>query len=832
MRYPLLPLLIALIGGIVVGDALDISTSVLLFLIFLPLVGLIWCLQKEYFRTGLLLICITVAAAGAFSIQKPAVFTNEKKHIVSLIQDQKMHIEGVVLEKQESFKPGISLTVRCVRAYQNGHYSPLTGKIRLSVVSDADFQPGDYIRFHARIRHISNFQNPGGFDYARHMKRRDVYACAHIARDSDIILLRRNASACPILDAFQSLRLSFKKMIINRTSSPSQEILLAMTLGESPIVGPAVRDVFAATGTSHILAVSGLHIGIVWACAFGLILWVLKRSEYLMLKWNIFKIAAAAAFGPVVFYAFIAGMGTPVLRATVLAGAVVAAHIAGRLRNLFNTLFLAALIILVIRPQALFDISFQLSFSAVFSILYLVPKLREFIPEGDPQTGSFLHSLLRRFFVFILVSASAIIGTLPVIAYYFNQVSIIALFANLLAVPLLGFVTLGLMMLFLATAGFWPALGGLFVEMASLFASICFTLLERISEIPWSSISIVRPHLFEIALFYLIVWLSIEWITSTTNKKKLVPKRKTFLIKISLAACVFVMAANCALCYLKPLYSKNLILTAIDVGQGSATLLELPGGLNMLIDGGGFHDGSFDMGRFVLAPYFFAKRIRKIDIVVLTHPHPDHLQGLIHITRHFGVREVWSNGINASNPLYLDWLKVISDLGIEHRTFSSESPLISIGNVKINFLWPDPRSILLFSGHPHDFENDASLVLKMVYGQTSILLTGDISHRVESAMIAAGTDLKSDLVLIPHHGSYHSSSEHFVRSVSGRFAIVSCGKNNIFRHPHPEVVSRYERSGYQVYRTDRDGALSFYISEDSKLRVSSWKKAPDVVSLP
>ncbi len=831
MRHPLTPLLAALIAGILAGEYANPPRLVLLLFALVPLFALPWCLRRRHIQGSVLLICITVAASGALHHQRnPDVF-KDQNHVVHLIGKGKVAVEGFVLDRRYKDTGTAVLTMRCLRIFADQRYRSLSGDIRLSVQSGAGFQEGDYIRFIGAIREISTFQNPGGFDYARHLARKGIYASAQASSPADIVLIRRVPSN-DLFGVIRAVRQQARETIVERSETPSRDILLAMALGESSAISPRVRDVFAATGAAHILAVSGLHVGIVWSCAFFLLLWILKRSEYLMLRWPVSKIAALGALLPVVLYAFITGMQTPVLRAMIAAAALVVALIAGRARHALNTLFLAALIILTIRPQALFEVSFQLSFAAVFSILYLVPRFQAYLPHPDDRSVGFRHRLLGRLSLFFLVSAAAMIGTMPILAYYFNRVSVVALLSNIIAVPLLGFATLGLMLIFLATSWLCPALAGGLIEAASFIAGWCFTLLEKLSYLPCSSVSIVRPNAAEIVIFYLIVWLFAKWIGSMSEEGKTLSRNRKRLIRWSFAACLVLLIADIGYWSVRPRLSKEMSITAIDVGQGASTLIEFPGGFNMLIDGGGFHDSSFDMGRFVIAPFLYAKRIRKIDVVVLTHPHPDHLQGLIYITRHFDVGQIWSNGMKSSDELYASWEKIISDQSIEHKIVSSGSLPVEIGKAVIFFLGPDPG--FGDSGLPpsHDEENDASVVMRIVFGQTAFLLPGDISSKVEARLVASVGDLKSDILLAPHHGSRYSSSQGFVQRVAGRLAIISCGNNNIFRHPHPEVLDRYEKHGYAIFRTDLNGAVRLRVSDEAIIGIDCFRQAASACASP
>jgi competence protein ComEC len=399
------------------------------------------------------------------------------------------------------------------------------------------------------------------------------------------------------------------------------------------------------------------------------------------------------------------------------------------------------------------------------------------------------------------VSAAATLGTLPIIVFYFNRVSTVTLIANLIAVPLLGMLALIPAMAFILTAPFSPGLAGFLIKASSFFTGIAVVIINRLAALSWSTFSFAKPNIAEIALFYLFLFLLIQMLALT------------------------LILADTAYLVLKDKYSTDIKITAIDVGQGAATLVQLPRGINMLIDGGGFPDSSFDMGRSVIAPFLYFKRIGKIDIVVLTHPHPDHLQGLIYILNNFDVQEVWCTGLKVYDDLYWLWEKTISDRKIKIKRLSLQSPQEFISGVRIQCLWPENKVVRSDQEASYDEANDSSLVMKIIYGNRSFLVTGDISTRIEDLLIASGQNLKSDLLFVPHHGSVHSSSMEFIRAVSCRFAIISAGKNNVFRHPHPDVLDRYRSAGVDIFRTDKDGAISVY-SDGKTITITPWLTKP------
>lgn len=762
---------------------------------------------------------------GVFDIQKQNYFIDDDRSIVKYIDKGKVTVEGIVIESPLSYTDKNILIVRCLRVIKDNSYIPVSGNIRLAVPEPITFQYGDFIRFHSTLKSIHNFNNPGGFDYEHYLNLQGIYATGFVADSSGIVLLRQN-SASPIRSKLESFRLYLKKIIYNNAASPQREIIEAMTLGNQNAIPSDVRDNFNKTGTSHILAISGLHIGMVAATAFFFVLLILKSSQYMMLRFNIIKLAAIAAFFMVLTYAFIAGMGVTVLRSTLMALIFLMALISGKQKDLYNTLALAGLIILVLSPEALFDISFQLSFMAVLAMIYIVPRFSDLSFSQHAILPSWGQPIIRHIYLAIIVCCAATIGTLPLIMYYFNRVSSVTIIANLISVPLLGTVALAISMFFILSAFFSPLIAGYFIKLASLLVQISVDIINKLAALSWSSFNTPKPNLIEIAVFYLFIILVIQFIDA--RKKRTTPNefspRRFLILKYLLITAVVFFAADIIYFIAKDKLSSDLKITVIDVGQGNSTLVRFPGGQNMLIDGGGFSDSAFDTGKSVLAPFLFHERISNVDTAVLSHPHPDHLLGLIHIINNFHIQQIWKSGLPVDSETFPNWEKAIHLNHIKIHQLSNKSPEKIFNDVRINVLWPPNYSAQEANNFSYDEVNDSSLVLKITFGTISFLIPGDISDDVEMQLIKSGVDLRSDVLVVPHHGSGSSSSAEFLKAVACRYAIVSAGKANVFHHPHPSTLQRYKEAGVNIFRTDRDGAITL-TTDGSNLHIDSFIKS-------
>lgn len=821
MRRPLICILISLIAGIVAGIYFSFPANGILIAASLTLLLPLISLRRKWFVACFVFIIGFAFLLGLFTIQKQNYFHKDNQNILSYIDRGKATLEGIIIESPLFYTDKNVLIVKCLRVMEDASYRPISGNIRLSIPSNINFQYGDFIRFHCSLKKIRNFNNPGGFDYEHFMALQGIFVSGFIHERSEIILLRKN-TANRIRLKLEEFRRYLKEIIRENSFSPEKEIIEAMTLGNKNEIPADIRDTFSKTGTSHILCISGLHIGMVGATFFLMIFFLLKSSEYLMLRFKIIKLAAASAFIIVLLYAFIAGMGLPVMRATLMAFIFLIALLSGKQYDLYNTLTLAALIILVIFPESLFDISFQLSFISVWAIIFIVPRFNKLPQKNISVFPYWIQSILRYVYLTMIVSFAATVGTLPLIMYYFNRISFVTILANIIAVPLLGTLTLSLSMFFILFS-FSTVISGFFVQLASFFTQISINIINKLAALPFSSLSITKPNIIEIAVFYSMIFMMMQWI----DKKSGLPRKwsafRFTAIKYLLIIALLFFAADMTYQIFKDKWSSDLRVTMIDVGQGNSALVQFPRGKNMMIDGGGFMKSSFDVGKGVVAPLLYKKGIKKVEIAALSHPHPDHLLGLIYILNNFNVREIWKTNLSVNTDVFPDWEKAIKMNHIRVSLLSDKSPEKIMNGVNVSVLWPSDYYLKNIRNVSYDAENDSSLVLKITYGNISFLFPGDISSEIEKKLVHSGVNLKSDVLLIPHHGSNQSSCPEFIHAVSCRYAVASAGKSNVFQHPHPDVIEKYKKAGAEIFSTDQHGTIMF-TTDGNNLHVDTFIK--------
>jgi competence protein ComEC len=859
---PVIPILIAGITGIYVGAEFPGH--------------LLWAAGIALLCTGLLIGCIIrkkavrvvplllFLALGYLSIQPWASPSFPPQHIYHYLDTERWDIEGTVVSRPLISDGRSRFYLQTHQLKGAGETIAVTGKIRVTVAGDdPQLERGDRISLNSRIRSIRNFQNPGGFDYQRYMAFQNIWGSAYTRGDRIqrfTILSGDNRPA-----AMDRLRNRIIRKIADAGEGPSSGVLKALIVGDRSAISRPLREAFNRAGVGHLLAISGLHIGIVASAAFFFFKWLLAYFRPLLwLAWTR-KAAALLSLLPVCFYGAVSGFSPSTQRAVLMISVFLMTFLFEREHDLINTLALAALVILTIFPPSLFSISFQLSFTAVLSILFGLNCLKQFRAVSDSENQrTFLSEIKKRLISFFFVSLFAIGGTLPLAMYYFNQISLVGIFANFIVVPLVGFIAvpLGLVAAFLTPIS---TLGAQWCFKAChALLSPVLTLVEFVAQIPFAALKTFTPSVLEIGCYYLLAWAVLrravllrcatayrprrtDVLPANPDPASSRPCRLLVAISASIAGItgslrkaggficgrnlagivavvvILILMGDTAYWLYQRYGHQDLRVTVIDVGSGNAALLELPGGSTMLIDGGGFSDNSvFDMGARVLAPVLWRKKIKTVDTVVLSHPNSDHLNGLIYIAANFNVRQVMTNGETRDNLGYRALMRIIDNRNIQAPDFKKLPRRHMVNGVGLDILYPRQDFIDRKAYDKWRNSNNNSLVIRISFGAVSFLFPGDVMAAAERELVdIAGSQLHSTVLLAPHHGSKTSSSQAFINRVDPQICIISCGWQNRYKFPHTEIIQRYARRGCRVYRTDLHGAVTL-ITDGRELDVRPY----------
>ncbi|MBU2489440.1 MAG: DNA internalization-related competence protein ComEC/Rec2 [Proteobacteria bacterium] len=691
---------------------------------------------------------------------------------------------------------------------ENGQARPASGTVRVTVMGQAPpLAPGDRLRFSARLHSPSNFGNPGGFDYKRYLRFRGV-AARTWARSRDLAAVSAGEAPGPV-ERFRRRTAA----LIERTADGDAEALLqALVLGRGRAVGESLRDRFQRSGMAHLLAVSGLHVGMVALFVFAVSRWVLYRSERLILSGRALALAALLALAAAVFYGLVAGMSPSTRRAVVMAGALVAAWPLGRLYDPFSAVAAAALAILALAPPALFSLSFQLSFSAVLAILAgirAIPGLRDLMGK---------KGLRSRVLSLVAMSLLATLGTLPLALRAFHMVSLVGPLVNPLAVPVVGAVVLPVGLAAALADPVFPWLGSGLMQVAAWGAGFVTDLATAASAVPDAAVMPVFPSVPETVLYYAVL-------ASALASFRFRAARAVFAIALVL------LAVDAGWWTWEREFCPDLRVTVLDVGQGSAACVEFPRGPVMVVDGGGFSDESgFDPGEDLVAPFLWSRKIRRVDILALSHPQQDHTAGLVFLAERFGPSELWTPGQGSDLPAFQRLLAACRRGGVRVLDVRDLSGGREISGVRVEALHPPPDYPARWS--PDDDPNEFSLVLRLGLGTRALLLPGDLTGPGEDVLCQnADKGLSSDVVVAPHHGSAYSSGQEFLAATRPSVVIFSVGRDNTFGFPRPETLARYRDRGCADFTTGLDGAVRVN-TDGTRLSVSCLGDRPRTWEAP
>ena len=786
MRRPLVPLVVLFLSGIATARFIVLPSSVWLIgaLLAAGLALLSVAYRQPHLSTVCLLLLFFSLGAGRLEGKLRLLPPNHVDRLAEEALEQPLRIEGVVASPTDPLagdareieggngRVRLLLDLRAI--WLQEREIEVTGRVRLTLFRPDLVPPyGDRIRGLFKLRRPRGYRNPGGFDYPLYLRTMDV-SLEGWAGEGDAIE-RRGGGEGSMLHAWAYTVRSRMIRAVSQLLPPDQAALLvAITLGERSGIPPHISEAFLGSGTYHIVAISGLNVSLLAGALFFLL-----RAIRVPLR-----LSAFLSIGLISFYAALAGGSPSVVRAAVMADIYLLALMLDREADPWNTLALSGLMLLLWQPLFLFDAGFQLTFVATCAILVAVNRVPlDRLPlPWRWATGS------------LVASGAAFLGTAPILAEAFHRISPVGVLANLAIVPLSGLVT-GAGMLFAILATVIPGSLGLFAALIGSQIDLLVTLAAWFARLPLASLQVFPPSPAMTVCYYVAFGASLF----------AAGRRWARWVALSAALALLVLIGGRLVA---DRWNERVRVTVIDVGQGDGILVELPGRRAILIDGGGLFDDRFDIGEQVVVPFLLSRWIARLDLVVLSHPHPDHLNGLAAVLRHFPVGAVWDGGQRVASPSYLWFEEVLRHKRIPHKILQAGYRTSEFDPIEITVLHP-PTTLL--RGSPRGRSSDVnsnSLVLLLRYRDVRVLLPGDIEEEAERRLLEQRTDLSAQVLKVPHHGGRTSSSLPFLERVRPTVAVVSAGYRNRFRHPHQETLERYRAMGIELYRTDRHGAVT------------------------
>jgi len=646
---PLIPLCISMGFGIILGNifAFDFKLSLGIFIIifFISII-----LKKIIIGILPIIIFFLLGYILIFFSLSPFL---PKNHISKYSNKDKYLIKGQVSSYTKTSEKRKKIILSRLSIGKNKlQIIPVTGSIILTIYGDSNkIKYGDKIQLKSKIKSIYNFENPGRFNYKKYMNHKNIYARAW-AKAGNVTILNHKKSSSFFMEPFifmENYRENFSnyifKIIKNKNIS---QVLCALITGKKNGINKDLRNNFAKTGTSHILAISGLHLSIVASFFFYFFNRILCFSNFFLIRGWTKKIAGILTLFPIFFYAFLSGFSPSTRRAFIMILIFMFSFIIEKEDDPLNSLAAAGIAIFLLESEAVFSISFQLSFVAVFFIIlgFSFIKKLSFFKKRNFKT---------KILLFVFISLFAILGTNPIVMYYFNMVSFAGIFTNLIIIPLIGFlvVPLGIFAFFIFP--FFINISSLLLKSASIILEYCILFINYISQLSFVWTRTVTPDMLEIICYYMF-FAGVFFILNNKKKKGL----------ICIFSALIIFSLNGIFWIQRRFFNKNLYVTILDVGQGSSALIEMPLGKRILIDGGGFSSiSSFDTGESIVAPFLWRKKIMTLDSIILSHPEADHMNGLIYILQNFNVLGFIKNCDKKQSSSYIELMEIIAQKNIK-----------------------------------------------------------------------------------------------------------------------------------------------------------------------
>ena len=628
-------------------------------------------------------------------------------------------------------------------------------------------------------------RNPGEFDYDKYLKQNGITGL-FVSYDTDSIKILSSEKSF-----FKSLlftvRKSIDKIIHDLHNQQTAGLLRGLLLADRSEIDFETKNEFINSGVVHILAVSGLHVG-----------YVLVIFIFIFGRFGIYLRSTLTILGLLGFM-FLTGVPPSVFRATLMTVVIIFAFLSNRTTNIINSISIAAFIILLTNPNEIYNPGFQLSFSAVLAIGILHPYFKKIIYELRLE-----QKWIENILLFIGVSLSAQIGTLPFTLAYFSKLSIIALFANLFVIPAVG-VIIGIAFITVFVGLFLYSIAIYFAAANDLISGWMISFIKYTGSLDFSFLWIRNYTLYDAIIFYAGLGLILLVIQKTDK----------LYLKISLPiVLIFSMIIYSTFDNKEILEKNKLNIFMVDVGQGDAFLIQFPNGNTALIDAGEANP-FIDNGERVIIPLLDYLGIKKIDYGFISHLDLDHYGGFISLIYNDRISEIFRPRPD-SNKKSLRLEKFLKDRKVKSKSYDNYS--FDVGNAKIYFL-NDPNSY----SYKSFSSNNKSGVIKIVFGKTSFLFVGDCEHPAEYFLASNFREmLDSDVLKVGHHGSKTGSSLAFLNLVTPKISLVSAGIKNKFNHPAKSVIYSLQKLNSKIYRTDEMGAVLLQ-SDGKNIKQVNWK---------
>lgn len=714
-----------------------------------------------------------------------------------------------------------ALTAQVVGAPQPGQFGgrvlvkaqgldgrPASGLAQLNLPPGQACPPvGNLLTVQARLRPVTSFANPGGFDYAQFLATQDLYVQASAGKHAHLTDLGPGPGG-GLGRWVEGLRQRLGQIMAGLPPGQGRALLLALVLGQRGEMSGAVREAFNVTGTAHLLAISGMNLAMVWGWCYLALRLLLAGVPGLALRWPVPQLAAALALPLAWAYALVAGGSIPTVRALLTALCLVAALWAQRPYNPLGALALAAMLIGLAWPEAPLGASFQLSFAAVAAMLLAAAPLANWLRQRR-GLGRWLGGLM----AWLALGAVTGLALWPLTVMYFHNLPWLSIPANALLIPLVAMVATPLGLLGAGLALFWPAGGAWLWGWALYPAQAATDLALFLAGLSGAFTYLAGPGPAVVALIY-----------AAACALLILPRPWRWWLGGAVAGLALVLGVMEAQ---PPPPDGKLTVWVLDVGQGSAAVVRLPQGQVLVVDAGGGR-GDLDTGQQVVAPFLWSQGFRRLDYLACSHPHPDHAGGLPFLARWLAPAQVWTNG-EAPPKLDGPYVRLLAQAQqgrVPIVTPVELAQVTELGGASLQVAWPSPEVDL--AGLK---ENDRSLWLGLGLGNTWLWLPGDAGPKIEKTLAPRLPGGGRQVLVASHHGGKDSCTQELLERLRPLAVVYSAGCGNSFGMPRADSRARAQAVGASVFTTTRQGCVKL-VSDGHDWLIIPYLDPPRECALP
>lgn len=757
---------LAFLIGIIWGICLELK-FLSMSLIFLSVFALFFL--NKYYKTILVLLPLCLIAAIYTKIQ---LDTFDNKYVDEII----LELEVTILTHKEESEFYYKYTCK---ANNRDKFILFFRKNNRNI-----FRIGDKLKIKGEFALPDVARNRGGFNYRRFLNSNGIYG--NIKVENSFVVLKPNKS---FVYTIQNLIYdNFEKIF----SKEHAGILSGMIIGETSNISDDTKDNFQKAGVTHLLAVSGSNValvitfsGYIFSKIFG------KRySDYISIVF-------------VVFFVMLAGASPSVVRAGIMAILGLLANILVSKSSSITNVFSSAFLILLMNPLSILNVGFILSFVGTIGIITLSSFITDFFKKYI-KNKMILET--------VSITMAAQVALIPIMLYYFNSLSLISIFSNLLIIPITSLITILGIIIFIISIIFMP-LAKLVNILIVPMINYILVITRVCSKFDFLNLLLPTPKIWMIVTFYALLCIKVYKFNHRNDnylERVSFEREASFVDRTEKYTCTIIMICICLLAISKFMPKSYVELTAIDVGQGDAFLIITENQKIILVDGGGSETSDYDVGANILVPYLLDRGIMRLDYVFVSHAHADHIDGIYSVLKSLNVGKIYIGPQLENDEMIEELFSLANKKRVKIEQIKAKDMLI-IDDIKIEILYPGRENI-------DTNVNNLSIIMKFNCNGRKILFTGDAEEKVEERLVS---DLEADILKVGHHGSKTSSSDEFIEKVSPKISLISVANNNTYGHPNKEVLERLQKIS-KVFMTKDLGEINIRIYRNAQMHIFTF----------